>query len=383
RPLAGARAVHDGPHPAVRGGGRRRVAGQAPRRLPEARARLPRPSARVPDGDPARRERRPAHPPPARPGRPPASRARAPRRRAGVPLTPRRPGALGGVPRTAVRNLAGRAGDGHRRLRARGIDHRALRRQLELARAGLGPGQLPAYRCAPARPPASGRPVHGRVPAGLRSAAQPARGVARPRAAPRRDLPPRRRGTPAGVRRHGALPDRPRLARLAVLPRVLPRRRRQGPGGVAPDRMDRAGGGPRRAPLQDAGGGLVSAAAVPAARAAAAPVSSPAALGARPDGSGTAFAVFSSVAEDVDRCLFDETGGEHRLALRAAEGYRWEGRVEGVGPGTRYGYRVHGPWDPAAGARCNPAKLLLDPYARAVAGGVRWHQAVHGAAAGD
>ncbi|HJZ61782.1 MAG TPA: glycogen debranching protein GlgX [Miltoncostaeaceae bacterium] len=127
----------------------------------------------------------------------------------------------------------------------------------------------------------------------------------------------------------------------------------------------------------------MSAAAVPAARAAAAPVSSPAALGARPDGSGTAFAVFSSVAEDVDLCLFDETGAEHRLALRAAEGYRWEGRVEGVGPGTRYGYRVHGPWDPAAGARCNPAKLLLDPYARAVAGGVRWHQAVHGAAAGD
>jgi isoamylase len=106
-------------------------------------------------------------------------------------------------------------------------------------------------------------------------------------------------------------------------------------------------------------------------------------LGAHHDGAGTRFALFSSVADAVVLCLFDGAGHETRINLEAEEGYRWEGYVAGVLPGQRYGYRVHGPWDPGSGARCNPAKLLLDPYARAVAGEVRWDPAVYGHAAGD
>ncbi|MGZ4175441.1 MAG: glycogen debranching protein GlgX [Solirubrobacteraceae bacterium] len=106
-------------------------------------------------------------------------------------------------------------------------------------------------------------------------------------------------------------------------------------------------------------------------------------LGAHHDGTGTSFALFSSVADAVELCLFDDAGRETRWSLEAAEGYRWEGYLDGVGPGRRYGYRVHGPWDPASGARCNPAKLLLDPYARAVAGEVRWDPAVYGHAVGN
>ncbi|HEX2507040.1 MAG TPA: glycogen debranching protein GlgX [Miltoncostaeaceae bacterium] len=105
--------------------------------------------------------------------------------------------------------------------------------------------------------------------------------------------------------------------------------------------------------------------------------------GAHPDADGTSFALVSSVADAVEVSLFDDAGVEERIALRPADGYRWEGHVLGVGPGRRYGFRVHGPWDPAAGARCNPAKLLLDPYARAVAGQVRWGRAVHGGSEGD
>jgi glycogen operon protein len=119
------------------------------------------------------------------------------------------------------------------------------------------------------------------------------------------------------------------------------------------------------------------------ARTASEPLSPPARLGAHPDREGTTFGLFSSVADAVDLCLFDERGVEERVALRPGEGYLWQGHVSGVAAGALYGFRVHGPWDPAAGARCNPAKLLLDPYARAVAGGVRWHPAVHGGAAGD
>jgi glycogen operon protein len=106
-------------------------------------------------------------------------------------------------------------------------------------------------------------------------------------------------------------------------------------------------------------------------------------LGARVDDDGTAFAVFSSVAEAVDLCLFDEAGGETRRPLEADEGYIWRGHVKGIGPGARYGFRVHGPWNPQAGLRCNPAKLLLDPYARAIAGGVRWDPAVQGETPAD
>ncbi len=106
-------------------------------------------------------------------------------------------------------------------------------------------------------------------------------------------------------------------------------------------------------------------------------------LGAHHDGRGVSFAVFSSAAEAVELCVFDESGQESRLALEQGEGFVWQGYLPGAAPGQRYGFRVHGPWDPAAGARCNPAKLLLDPYARAVAGEVRWNPAVFGHAADD
>ena len=73
-------------------------------------------------------------------------------------------------------------------------------------------------------------------------------------------------------------------------------------------------------------------------------------LGAQVDGSATSFAVFSSVADAVDLCLFDELGAEHRRPLEVDEGFVWRGTVDGVGHGARYGFRVHGPWNPAAGA---------------------------------
>jgi isoamylase len=106
-------------------------------------------------------------------------------------------------------------------------------------------------------------------------------------------------------------------------------------------------------------------------------------LGGHLDDGGATFALFSSVAEAVELCVFDAGGAERRFQLNAGEGYRWQGRLDGVGAGTRYGYRVHGPWDPGSGPRCNPAKLLLDPYARAVSGDVTWGGAILGHAAGD
>ena len=100
-------------------------------------------------------------------------------------------------------------------------------------------------------------------------------------------------------------------------------------------------------------------------------------LGAHADGDGTSFAVFSRVAERVELCLFDETGRETRVDLPERTGYTWHGYLPGIGAGQRYGYRVHGPWDPARGMRCNPHKLLLDPYARAIEGEVRWSERIH------
>jgi isoamylase len=108
-------------------------------------------------------------------------------------------------------------------------------------------------------------------------------------------------------------------------------------------------------------------------------------LGATYDGVGTNFALFSEIAERVELCLFDgnggasgsnNSGGETRIELREVDGFVWHGYLPGVGPGQRYGYRVHGTYDPAAGQRCDPAKLLLDPYAKAVEGGVSWDPAV-------
>jgi isoamylase len=101
-------------------------------------------------------------------------------------------------------------------------------------------------------------------------------------------------------------------------------------------------------------------------------------LGASFNGEGTNFAVFSEVAERVELCLFDDDGQEMRVDLPETTGFVWHGYLPSIMPGQRYGYRVHGPWDPAQGQRCNPAKLLVDPYAKAVEGGVRWEPAVFG-----
>jgi isoamylase len=93
-------------------------------------------------------------------------------------------------------------------------------------------------------------------------------------------------------------------------------------------------------------------------------------LGATVRQAGTNFAVASSVADRVDLCLFDETGAEDRVSLRDFDAGVWHGFVPGIEVGQRYGYRVTGPYGPARGLRCNPAKLLLDPYAKALAGTV-------------
>ncbi|MEO3804250.1 glycogen debranching protein GlgX [Nonomuraea sp. B1E8] len=101
-------------------------------------------------------------------------------------------------------------------------------------------------------------------------------------------------------------------------------------------------------------------------------------LGATYDGAGTNFSLYTEVADKVELCLFDEDNTESRVPLTEVDGFIWHGYLPGIGPGQRYGYRVHGPYDPAHGLRCNPAKLLLDPYAMAIEGGVRWHEAVYG-----
>jgi isoamylase len=90
-------------------------------------------------------------------------------------------------------------------------------------------------------------------------------------------------------------------------------------------------------------------------------------LGSTVDGDGVHFAVFSGVADAVELCLFDAAGGETRQSLEPGDGDVWQARVAGAAHGLQYGYRVQGP------GRCDAAKLLLDPYARAIAGGVTWH----------
>jgi isoamylase len=103
-------------------------------------------------------------------------------------------------------------------------------------------------------------------------------------------------------------------------------------------------------------------------------------LGATWDGSGVNFALFSEHAERVELCLFD-AGGEReleRLELPERTDLVWHGYLPGAGPGLRYGYRVHGPHEPRRGLRFNPHKLLLDPYARALVGGVQWSDALYG-----
>jgi glycogen operon protein len=100
-------------------------------------------------------------------------------------------------------------------------------------------------------------------------------------------------------------------------------------------------------------------------------------LGATYDGLGTNFSIFSGVAGRVELCVFDEDGAESRVDLPEMTGFVWHGYVPGMTPGTRYGYRVHGPWAPGDGKRCNPSKLLLDPYAKAIEGPVTWDPAVY------
>ncbi|MDP5228034.1 MULTISPECIES: glycogen debranching protein GlgX [Arthrobacter] len=99
-------------------------------------------------------------------------------------------------------------------------------------------------------------------------------------------------------------------------------------------------------------------------------------LGATYDGAGTNFALFSERAEGVELCLLDEDGTEQRIPLTEVDGYVWHAYLPSVKPGQKYGYRVSGPYDPAHGDRFNPAKLLLDPYAKAVAGEIDWDPAV-------
>ena len=91
-------------------------------------------------------------------------------------------------------------------------------------------------------------------------------------------------------------------------------------------------------------------------------------LGATYDGAGTNFSLFSEVAERVELCLIDERGTEDRIPLDEVDGFVWHAYVPAITPGQRYGFRVHGPWDPAAGHRCDPSKLLLDPYGKAFDG---------------
>ncbi|HKE98946.1 MAG TPA: glycogen debranching protein GlgX [Actinomycetes bacterium] len=105
-------------------------------------------------------------------------------------------------------------------------------------------------------------------------------------------------------------------------------------------------------------------------------------LGATPGPGGTNFAV-ASAADGVLLCLFDAAGSETQVPLQERDGEVWHGFLPGVGPGQAYGYRAGGPYDPRRGLRCNPAKLLLDPYARAIHGAVRFGPEVLGHAVGD
>ncbi|MBO0898284.1 glycogen debranching protein GlgX [Arthrobacter sunyaminii] len=106
-------------------------------------------------------------------------------------------------------------------------------------------------------------------------------------------------------------------------------------------------------------------------------------LGATYDGNGTNFALYSEVAESVTLCLFDDDGAETCVRLTEVDAYVWHCYLPQVMPGQKYGYRVDGPNDPENGNRCNPNKLLLDPYAKAVAGEIDWDQALFGYNFGD
>ncbi|MFF3560593.1 glycogen debranching protein GlgX [Streptomyces sp. NPDC002574] len=101
-------------------------------------------------------------------------------------------------------------------------------------------------------------------------------------------------------------------------------------------------------------------------------------LGATYDGAGTNFAVFSEAAERIELCLLHDDGSETAVELREADAFVRHAYVPGIMPGQRYGFRVHGPHEPTQGHRCNSAKLLLDPYAKAISGSIDWDEAVYG-----
>jgi glycogen operon protein len=93
-------------------------------------------------------------------------------------------------------------------------------------------------------------------------------------------------------------------------------------------------------------------------------------LGASYDGAGVNFAVFSQAAEKVELCLFDDDDNETRIEMSEQNSFIWHNYLPGIQPGQRYGFRIHGPYDPQHGLRCNPSKLLLDPYAKAIEGNI-------------
>jgi glycogen operon protein len=117
-------------------------------------------------------------------------------------------------------------------------------------------------------------------------------------------------------------------------------------------------------------------------------VGKPHPLGATYDGSGTNFAIFSSIAEGVELCLFGDStrearNDEVRIDVTEVDGHIWHAYLPEVRPGQHYGWRVHGPWDPEKGLWCNPTKLLIDPYAKAIDGFVDWMPACFGYDAAD
>ncbi|WP_088916369.1 glycogen debranching protein GlgX [Granulosicoccus antarcticus] len=101
-------------------------------------------------------------------------------------------------------------------------------------------------------------------------------------------------------------------------------------------------------------------------------------LGATFDGTGTNFAIFSEIAELVQLCLFDEDGNEHRIDIEEVDAFVWHIYLPDIQPGQHYGYRVHGPYDPGAGHRCQSEKLLIDPYARAIDGQIDGDESLYG-----
>ena len=106
-------------------------------------------------------------------------------------------------------------------------------------------------------------------------------------------------------------------------------------------------------------------------------------LGATFDGSGVNFALFSGAASRVELCLLDDDRTETRVELSEVDGSVWHCYLPGIQPGQRYGYRIHGPYDPSNGHRCNPAKLLLDPYAKAIDGMVDGDESLYSYRFGD